>query len=221
MNLSRRVVVTCVVLTALTLPLFAAAQAEASGAEADLSAPDTGNPAWDEAFLEEYQELLAESGIPPEVAALVLSEIPRKSSASDPEDAATIAMRETARVDASVRRGSLPNRAAVEARSRLQTALRDASRDGEGAGEGPPQNPGAAIAPRSNRALQALERNRGPRGRGPVGPGPPSGRRRGPPALPDGVQDGGGGRPDGNPSGTPDTPANTPNDPGPFAVDRR
>ena len=230
MNLPRRVVVTCVVLIALTLPLFAAGQPGQ-----DLDAPDTGNPAWDEAFLEEYEELLAESGIPPEVAALVLSELPRGSTASDPEEAAAIAMRETARVDAAVRRGSLPNQAAAEARSRLQTALQSASRDGESPamGEGPPRDPGAAASSMSNRALEALERNRGPRGpRGPAGAGTPSGRRGESPALPDGVQEGGEEVPDDYPSGTPDVPdeddqdtpdnpANTPDNPGPSAVDPR
>jgi hypothetical protein len=217
-NSRRRLLAVLTMLAVTALPLTAAGQGERSGDAQALTPADTGNPTWDEEFMEEYEGLLSESGIPPEVASLVLSRLPEEAGSSDPVAAAAIAMRETSRVDAAVRRGSLPNRAAAEAQRRLENSLASAAetrtqeRGRSEAGRG--NRARGAPGGRSNRALESLERGRGPRE--PNQTGPPASRGGGPPRLPDGVERGGEGPPDGPSSGTPGPP----DPPGRSTVDR-
>lgn len=203
MGTRRHAGMTLLLAALLSSPLLAAGQGEAAGPS------EAADPVWQARFEEEYAVLAEEEQPPPEVSALVADRLPPEARQAAPELAARLAMEETLRAEERLRRGEPVNRIALQAQNRLRRELgpRDGDEEGSGArvrgsGEGRPPElrlPQAA----SNRALEALEKRRGPREE-------LRGRGR-PQQVPRGVSVPG--RPDGSSSEDEDRPSNTPGPP--------
>ncbi len=155
---------------------------------------------WQEAFHQEYERLVDEAGIPPEVASMVREQVGPDGAEVSPELAAGLAADQAERVEAALRRGARPNQVAAEVRSTLRREIARRAEEAEGQspgeaaeGAGPPdgvpaeaargERPGQGRLGRddlpgraANRALEAIEQRRGPRP--PTDPGARGGRGR-------------------------------------------
>ena len=86
---------------------------------------------WQDAFQQEYQRLVDEAGIPPEVASMVREQVGPGGPDVAPELAAGLAAEQAARVEAALRRGARPNQVAAEARSTLRREIARRTQEAE------------------------------------------------------------------------------------------